>query len=178
MADYWPTADTNPSAPEHVVEFARIWRDMPKIVFSTTLEKVDWNSRLVITPDGILMVPCRATRGQSERIQPFERKRSRCRSRTNLRRSGPTPPEGTGVVPATLPRSEQAARPRRLRHIPFPKRRLKCDLEHDRPRPAAVRSEIKSTRATRPGHPMVRTAVLCAAHARVLREMGPEIVGS
>jgi len=47
MADYWPTADTNTSAPEHVVEFARIWRDMPKIVFSTTLEKVDWNSRLV-----------------------------------------------------------------------------------------------------------------------------------
>ncbi len=47
MAEYWPTADANPSAPEHVVEFARIWRDMPKIVFSTTLEKVDWNSRLV-----------------------------------------------------------------------------------------------------------------------------------
>jgi len=30
-----------------VVEFARIWRDMPKVVFSRTLEKVDWNSRLV-----------------------------------------------------------------------------------------------------------------------------------
>jgi dihydrofolate reductase len=47
MADFWPTADANPSAPEYVVEFARIWRDMPKVVFSTTLEKVDWNSRLV-----------------------------------------------------------------------------------------------------------------------------------
>ena len=47
MADFWPTADTDPSAPEPVVEFARIWRDMPKIVFSRTLEKVDWNSRLV-----------------------------------------------------------------------------------------------------------------------------------
>jgi dihydrofolate reductase len=47
MADYWPTADTDPSAPEYVVEFARIWRDMPKVVFSRTLEKVDWNSRLV-----------------------------------------------------------------------------------------------------------------------------------
>jgi dihydrofolate reductase len=47
MAGYWPTADTDPSAPEYVVEFARIWRDMRKIVFSTTLEKVDWNSRLV-----------------------------------------------------------------------------------------------------------------------------------
>ena len=47
MAAYWPTADTDPSAPDYVVEFARIWRDKPKIVFSTTLEKVDWNSRLV-----------------------------------------------------------------------------------------------------------------------------------
>jgi len=47
MAGFWPTADTDPSAPDYVVEFARIWSDTPKIVFSTTLEKVDWNSRLV-----------------------------------------------------------------------------------------------------------------------------------
>ncbi len=33
--------------PDFVVEFARIWKAMPKIVFSTTLEKVAWNSRLV-----------------------------------------------------------------------------------------------------------------------------------
>jgi dihydrofolate reductase len=47
MAEYWPTADEDPSAPDYVVEFARIWRDKPKVVFSTTLQKVDWNSRLV-----------------------------------------------------------------------------------------------------------------------------------
>jgi len=47
MAAYWPTADEDPSAPEHVKEYARIWRDKPKIVFSTTLEQVEWNSRLV-----------------------------------------------------------------------------------------------------------------------------------
>jgi len=47
MADYWPTADEDPSAPDYMAEFARIWGDVPKIVFSTTLEKVDWNSRLV-----------------------------------------------------------------------------------------------------------------------------------
>ena len=47
MADFWPTADQDPSAPEYVAEFARIWRDTPKVVFSTTLEKVDWNSTLV-----------------------------------------------------------------------------------------------------------------------------------
>jgi dihydrofolate reductase len=44
---YWETADQNPSAPEHVLEFARIWKELPKIVFSTTLEKVEGNARLV-----------------------------------------------------------------------------------------------------------------------------------
>ncbi|MCC7353301.1 MAG: dihydrofolate reductase [Anaerolineae bacterium] len=47
MASFWPTADTDPAAPAYEVEFARIWRDKPKIVFSKTLEKVEWNSRLV-----------------------------------------------------------------------------------------------------------------------------------
>jgi dihydrofolate reductase len=47
MVDYWPTADTKPSAPDHEVEFARIWKRMPKLVFSKTLDKVEWNSRLV-----------------------------------------------------------------------------------------------------------------------------------
>jgi hypothetical protein len=31
---YWETADQNPSAAEHELEFARIWRSLPKIVFS------------------------------------------------------------------------------------------------------------------------------------------------
>jgi dihydrofolate reductase len=44
---YWETADERPSAPEHVLEFARIWKDTPKIVFSTTLQKVEGNARLV-----------------------------------------------------------------------------------------------------------------------------------
>jgi hypothetical protein len=54
--------------------------------------------------------------------------------------------------------------------------KLKCDLEHDRPRTGVVRVEIKSTRVSKPGHPMVREAVLCAGHARQLREMGFEVV--
>jgi dihydrofolate reductase len=51
MTEYWPTAETDPSATPAMVEFARIWKDKPKIVFSTTLERVGWNSRLV--RDGI-----------------------------------------------------------------------------------------------------------------------------
>jgi dihydrofolate reductase len=47
VMSYWETADENPSAPEHELEFARIWKNMPKIVFSRTLEKVEGNARLV-----------------------------------------------------------------------------------------------------------------------------------
>lgn len=46
MSVYWPTADKAPDATLLIVDFARIWRDMPKVVFSRTLESVDWNSRL------------------------------------------------------------------------------------------------------------------------------------
>ena len=46
MAAYWPTADENPDAPAVEVEFARIWRDLPKIVFSRTLDRVEGNARL------------------------------------------------------------------------------------------------------------------------------------
>jgi dihydrofolate reductase len=48
---YWETAEENPSASEHELEFARIWKDMPKIVFSKTLEEVEGNARLL--RDGI-----------------------------------------------------------------------------------------------------------------------------
>ena len=43
---YWPTADKAPDATPLIVDFARIWRGMPKIVFSRTLDSVGWNSRL------------------------------------------------------------------------------------------------------------------------------------
>jgi dihydrofolate reductase len=44
---FWETAEANPSAAEHELEFARIWKSLPKIVFSTTLERVVGNARLV-----------------------------------------------------------------------------------------------------------------------------------
>jgi dihydrofolate reductase len=43
---YWETAEENPAAAEHELEFARIWKNLPKIVFSKTLEKVEGNARL------------------------------------------------------------------------------------------------------------------------------------
>jgi dihydrofolate reductase len=43
----WETVDADASAPEHILEFAGIWKATPKIVFSTTLERVEGNARLV-----------------------------------------------------------------------------------------------------------------------------------
>jgi dihydrofolate reductase len=47
MAAYWPTAESDPTATDYMLEFARVWNPKPKIVFSSTLPEVDWNSRLV-----------------------------------------------------------------------------------------------------------------------------------
>jgi dihydrofolate reductase len=44
---YWETAEEDPSLSEHELEFARIWKDTPKIVFSRTLEQVEGDYRLV-----------------------------------------------------------------------------------------------------------------------------------
>jgi dihydrofolate reductase len=50
---YWETADEKPGSAGD--EFAHIWLDLPKIVFSSTLEKVEGNTRL-------------ATRGLAEEV--------------------------------------------------------------------------------------------------------------
>ena len=47
MAAFWPTADQDPDAPAYVRAYAHIWKNKPKVVFSRTLDRVDWNSRLV-----------------------------------------------------------------------------------------------------------------------------------
>jgi len=44
---YWETAAEHPSLPEHALEFARIWKATPKVVFSRTLDKVEGNATLV-----------------------------------------------------------------------------------------------------------------------------------
>ena len=46
MSSHWPTADQQPGATPAQVEFARRWRDMPKVVFSSTIRAVD-GARLV-----------------------------------------------------------------------------------------------------------------------------------
>jgi dihydrofolate reductase len=47
MAAHWPTAESDPALTGPMLEYARIWNRIPKIVFSTTLERVEGNARLV-----------------------------------------------------------------------------------------------------------------------------------
>jgi dihydrofolate reductase len=46
MAGFWPTADADPDSTPVMREFAGIWRDMPKIVFSRTLRDAGWNTEI------------------------------------------------------------------------------------------------------------------------------------
>ena len=46
MAGFWPTADADPGSTPFVKEFARIWRDMPKVVYSKTLTSAGWNTTI------------------------------------------------------------------------------------------------------------------------------------
>jgi dihydrofolate reductase len=46
MSSHWPTADERPGATPAEIQYARRWRDMPKVVFSSTIRTVDWNTRL------------------------------------------------------------------------------------------------------------------------------------
>jgi dihydrofolate reductase len=55
MAGFWPTADADPASTPPMVEFARIWREMPKIVYSKTLQRADWNTTILrdVVPEEI-----------------------------------------------------------------------------------------------------------------------------
>ncbi|UKY55185.1 dihydrofolate reductase family protein [Streptomyces inhibens] len=61
MAEFWPTADLDPSSTGPMAEFAGIWRDMPKIVFSRTLERADWNTTVMrdVVVDEIMALKAR-----------------------------------------------------------------------------------------------------------------------
>ncbi|MFC9644346.1 dihydrofolate reductase family protein [Streptomyces mirabilis] len=43
---YWETADQDPSLDDSTLEWAAIWKPLPKVVFSTTLPAVQGNARL------------------------------------------------------------------------------------------------------------------------------------
>ena len=43
---YWETADQDPSLDDSMLEWAALWKPLPKVVFSTTLSAVQGHTRL------------------------------------------------------------------------------------------------------------------------------------
>ena len=62
MSSHWPTADQQPGATTAQIEYSRRWRDMPKVVFSSTTRAVDWNAR-VFTGDAVTEITRLKTEG-------------------------------------------------------------------------------------------------------------------
>ena len=59
MVAYWPTAESDPNATPAMLDFARVTNPKPKVVFSTTLDHVTWNGRLVQGDVGDLLARLR-----------------------------------------------------------------------------------------------------------------------
>ncbi len=55
MAEFWPTADEDPANAGAVADFAVIWRNMPKYVYSRTLDHVDWATEVLhdVVPEDV-----------------------------------------------------------------------------------------------------------------------------
>ena len=51
MVDYWPEADQAPDAGPAERDFAAIYREMPKYVYSSTYDNTAWNATMVRTVD-------------------------------------------------------------------------------------------------------------------------------
>lgn len=63
MMAVWQTMDEDPSLPEYVLEFARIWKEKPKYIFSTTLTSVGENCHLVRGDAGAEVAALKRTPG-------------------------------------------------------------------------------------------------------------------
>jgi dihydrofolate reductase len=63
---YWETADQDPSLDDAMLEWAAIWKRLPKVVFSTTLSTVQGNARLVSGGLAVEIERLRAESGEGD----------------------------------------------------------------------------------------------------------------
>src|SRR5207342_2758081 len=63
---YWETADQDPSLDEAELEWAALWKPLPKVVFSTTLSEVEGNARLASGGLAAEIERLRAEQGEGE----------------------------------------------------------------------------------------------------------------
>ena len=77
---YWETADQDPSLDDAELEWAALWKPLPKVVFSTTLTTVQGNARLASGGlageiERLRAEPGRATSRSAARLSPPRRLR-------------------------------------------------------------------------------------------------------
>ncbi len=77
---YWETADQDPSLDDSMLEWAAIWKALPKVVFSTSLSAVQGNARL-------------ASGGLADEIERLRAEPGRVPSRSAVRLSPPRRPD-------------------------------------------------------------------------------------
>lgn len=65
MNAFWPTAGDDPDAPPEVVDYARIWNRLDKLVFSRTLKTVDGRARLATEDIGAEIARLKALPGRN-----------------------------------------------------------------------------------------------------------------
>jgi len=53
MYGYWPTADEDPANDQWLVKYSKLWKSMPKVVFSTTLQSADWYTTVLRDVDSL-----------------------------------------------------------------------------------------------------------------------------
>jgi len=62
---YWETADQDPSLDDSMLEWAAIWKPLPKVVFSTTPSAVQGNARLASGGLAEASSGCEPSRGKA-----------------------------------------------------------------------------------------------------------------
>ncbi|NGY60826.1 dihydrofolate reductase [Lentzea sp. NEAU-D13] len=74
MLEAWPHTDDHPEWPKPMHDFGRIWREMPKIVYSRTLdETAEWNTvvKREIDPDELRALPGDSMVGGAQLVGSF-----------------------------------------------------------------------------------------------------------
>src|SRR5690606_1401630 len=64
MNGFWPTAGDDADAPPEIVDYARIWNALDKLVFSRTLKSVDGRARLATEDIPTELARLKATPGK------------------------------------------------------------------------------------------------------------------
>jgi dihydrofolate reductase len=73
MLEAWPHTDDHPEWPKSMHDFGRIWREMPKIVYSRTLRTTEWNTvvKREIDPDELRELPGDSMVGGAQLVGAF-----------------------------------------------------------------------------------------------------------